>query len=223
MGAHPTTSNEPVAMPRAVVLANGTPPEPRVLHAALADCALFVCADGGANVAREHGLVPDAIVGDLDSISTESLAHFHAVPVVHEPDTERTDTEKAIEYALRQRAFDEITLLGASAGRLDHVIGHLALLRRFAGRTRVVLEDAYARVFLARGDTRLDLPAETTVSFFALAGPAEGVTTENLRYPLRDRTLVLGEQDSVSNVVERAPAWIRVRHGELVVIAVSKP
>ena len=210
-------------MPRAIVLANGTPPGPQVLRAALSDCALFVCADGGANVAREYGLVPDAIVGDLDSISAESLAHFQHVPIVHEPDTERTDTEKAIAYALGRQTFDEVTLFGASAGRLDHVIGHLALLRRFDGRTRVVLEDEYARVFLARGDTRLDLPAGTTVSFFALAGPAEGVTTENLRYPLRDRALALGEQDSVSNVVERTPAWIRIRRGEVVVFAVSKP
>lgn len=210
-------------MPRAVVLANGTPPDPRVLRAAVADCALFVCADGGANTARECGLVPDAIVGDLDSISAESLVHFQGVPVVRKLDTERTDTEVAIEYALGRQAFEEVTLLGASAGRLDHVIGHLALLRRFSARTRVVLEDVHARAFLARGDTRLDLPAGTTVSFFALAGPAEGVTTENLRYPLRDRTMVLGEQDAVSNVVERTPAWIRVRRGELVVIAVSKP
>ena len=209
-------------MSRAVILANGAPPEPEVLRAALAASDLFVCADGGANAARVYGLVPDAIVGDLDSISAESLAHFQQVPIVHEPDTERTDTEKAIEYALGRSAFSEITLFGASAGRLDHVIGHLALLRRFQGRTRVVLEDSYARVFLARGDTRLDLPAGTTVSFFALAGPAEGVTTENLRYPLRDRTLVLGEQDSVSNVVERTPAWIRIRRGELVVFAVSR-
>jgi len=210
-------------MPRAIVLANGTPPEARALRAALEDCALFVCADGGANTAREYGLVPDAIVGDLDSISAESLAHFQDVPIVHDPDTERPDTQKAIEYALLRGPFDEVTLFGASAGRLDHVIGHVALLRRFEGRTRVVLEDAHGRAFLARGDTRLDLPPGTIVSFFAFSGPAEGVTTGNLRYPLRDRTLVLGEQDSLSNVVEASPAWISIRRGELIVIAVTRP
>lgn len=210
-------------MPNAVILANGMPPDADALRRALATAALFVCADGGANAARAFGLVPDAIVGDLDSITPESLAHFRTVPVVRDTDTERTDTEKAIEYALSKRPFEEVTLFGATADRLDHVIGHLALLRKFAGRTRVVLEDARARTFLARGDTRLDLPAGTTVSFFALAGPAEGVTTENLRYPLRDRTLAFGEQDSVSNVVEASPAWIRIRRGELVVFAVTRP
>jgi thiamine pyrophosphokinase len=210
-------------MSRAVILANGTPPDPDALQRALAGADLFVCADGGANTARAFGLVPHAIVGDLDSISAESLAHFRDVPVVRDADTERPDSEKAIEYALARQPFEEITLFGASSGQLDHVIGHVALLRRFAGRTRVVLEDEHGRAFLARGDTRLDLPAGARVSFFALAGPAEGVTTENLRYPLRDRTLTFGEQDSLSNVVERSPAWIRIRRGELVVFAAARP
>lgn len=210
-------------MPNAVILANGVPPDPDALRRAIGASRLFVCADGGANVARDYGLVPDAIVGDLDSISAESLAHFQGVPIFHDPDVERTDTEKAIEYVLGRQPYDEITLFGATAGRLDHVVGHLALLRRFERRTRVVLEDAHARAFLARGDTRLDLPAGTTVSFFALSGPAEGVTTENLRYALRDRTLEFGKQDSISNVVEATPAWIRIRRGELVVFAVTRP
>ncbi|HEY7727573.1 MAG TPA: thiamine diphosphokinase [Candidatus Eisenbacteria bacterium] len=210
-------------MPRAVILANGVPPSLESLRRALADAALFVCADGGANAAREFGLVPDAIVGDLDSISAASLAHFQGVPIVHIAEQDRTDAEKAVEFALSRGSFEEITLFGATAGRLDHVIGHVALLRRFEGRTRLVLEDEHARAFLARGDVRLDLPAGTVVSFFALAGPAEGVTTENLRYPLVDRTLVFGGLDSVSNVVEREPAWIRIRKGEVVVFAVRRP
>ncbi len=210
-------------MPNAVILANGKPPDPAALRRAVAACRLFVCADGGANVARDYGLVPDAIVGDLDSISAESLAHFQGVPIIHDPDVERPDTEKAIEYALTRQPFEEITLFGATAGRLDHVIGHIALLRKFERRTRVVLEDLHGRTFLARGDTRLDVPPGTTVSFFALAGPAEGVTTQNLRYPLREQTLELGARDSLSNVVEAAPAWIRIRRGELVVVTVTRP
>lgn len=210
-------------MPRAVILANGAPPSPETLRRAVSRAALFVCADGGANAARDIGLSPDAIVGDLDSISAESLAHFQGVPIIHVPEQDRTDAEKAIEYALSRGPFEEVTLLGATAGRLDHVFEHLALLRRFEGRTRLVLEDERTRAFLARGDVRLDLPAGTTVSFFAVSGPAEGVTTENLRYPLVDSTLAFGARDSMSNLVERTPAWIRIRNGEVIVFAVTSP
>src|SRR5215204_1745195 len=98
-------------MPHAVVLANGTPPSRATLSAAIRRASMFVCADGGADTARRYGEIPHAIVGDLDSISPESLAVYHEIPIVPNPDTERTDTEKAVEWILGRGAFDRITLL----------------------------------------------------------------------------------------------------------------
>jgi len=210
-------------MSHAVILANGTPPSRELLHRALEGNALFLCADGGANAARRLDARPAAIVGDFDSVTPETLARFAGVRQVRDQDQERTDTEKTIDYALAQGAVERITLLGATAGRLDHVIGHLAILRKYAGRVRLVLEDEEARAFVATGDTKLDLPAGATVSFFAVGAPVEDLTTENLRFPLVNRTLELGVQDSVSNVVERSPAWIRFRRGHLLVIETTTP
>ena len=112
-------------MARAVVLANGVPPTVDAVRRAIGRATLFVCADGGANTAREFRVKPAAIIGDLDSATAETLAHFRGVLQIRDTDTERTDTEKAIDYALAQGSFEEITLLGASTGRLDHVLGHV--------------------------------------------------------------------------------------------------
>ena len=59
--------------------------------------------------------------------------------------------------------------------------------------------------------------------FFAVDGPVEAVTTENLRYPLTGRTLRLGSQDSVSNVIAKRPARIRIGSGRLVVVVLKRP
>jgi len=209
-------------MPHAVILANGSPPTPELLKHALAGNPLFLCADGGANAARTLGARPAAIVGDFDSVTRATLAHFKDVPQIKDQDQERTDTEKAVDYALSQGRFDTITLLGAGAGRLDHLIGHVGLLRKYAGRARLILESEEDRAYVADGDVTLDLPPGTTVSFFAVGAPVEGVTTENLRYPLQNRTLELGVQDSVSNVVERTPATIRFPKGHLLVIEATR-
>ncbi|MEK7314867.1 MAG: thiamine diphosphokinase [Candidatus Eisenbacteria bacterium] len=210
-------------MSRAVILANGVPPEPGTIAMALEGATLFVCADGGANSARALGLVPDAIVGDLDSADAETLVHFAAVPQIRDADHQRTDTEKAIDFILSRGTQEEITLLGASAGRLDHVLGHVSLLRRYYGRAPLVLEDDHARSWLARGVVELDVPIGTTVSFFAVGASAEGVTTEHFRYPLTDQTMALGEQDSVSNVTTGRPARIRIGRGELLIFVVTRP
>jgi thiamine pyrophosphokinase len=210
-------------MPHAVILANGTPPSPELLHRALEGAPLFLCADGGANTARRLGVRPAAIVGDFDSVAPETLAHFAGVPLIRDEDQERTDTEKAIDHALSQGPLKTITLLGASAGRLDHVVGHIAILRKYAERVRLVLEDEAVRAYVTHADTKLTVPAGSTVSFFAVGAPVEALTTENFRFPLVNRTLELGAQDSISNVVERAPAWIRFRRGHLLVIETKIP
>ena len=209
-------------MPNAVILANGFPPSRETLARALARSSLFVCSDGGANIARDLGVTPHAIVGDLDSVTTETLAHFHDVPVVRDQDTERTDTEKALEWVLAQGIFEVVTLLGASAGRLDHVMGHVSLLRRYQQRTQLIMEDDVERAWLASGTAAIEERPGTVVSFFAVGGAAEGVTTDNLQYRLRDSRLEMGIQDSVSNVVVANPASIRIARGELLVIVVLK-
>jgi thiamine pyrophosphokinase len=162
-------------------------------------------------------------VGDFDSVAPETLAHFAGVPLIRDEDQERTDTEKAIDHALSQGPLKTITLLGASAGRLDHVVGHIAILRKYAERVRLVLEDEAVRAYVTHADTKLTVPAGSTVSFFAVGAPVEALTTENFRFPLVNRTLELGAQDSISNVVERAPAWIRFRRGHLLVIETKIP
>jgi thiamine pyrophosphokinase len=214
-------------MSRAVILANGVPPAAETIARALEGASHFVCADGGANTARAMGLVPDAIVGDLDSADPATLAHFAAVPQIRDADSERTDTAKAIDYLLAREPYGEITLLGASAGRLDHVLGHVSLLRRYAGRTSLVLEDDGARSWLAGGASggavELDVPPGTTVSFFAVGAPAEGVTTENFRYPLTGKRLELGVQDSISNLTSGRPARIVIGRGALLVFVVTRP
>lgn len=207
----------------AVVLTHGVPPSRETLARALEGASLFVCADGAADNARAYGFEPEIIIGDLDSVTPATLAAVPDGRVVRDTDTETTDTEKAIRHVLARGGFDEIVLLGAGADRLDHVVGHLSLLLRYSGQVRLVLEDDRCRAWVAGGTVALDHPAGTIVSFFAVGVPAEGVTTQGLRYPLENRRLELGVQDSISNVIDRRPATVRVEHGRLLFFVVTKP
>jgi thiamine pyrophosphokinase len=210
-------------MRQAVILANGMPPPASTLSRLLDRNTLLLCADGGANAARALGVQPAAIVGDFDSVTPDTLAHFKEVIQIREPDQDRTDTEKAIEYALRQGVTDKIVLLGAGQGRLDHVLGHIGLLRKFLGRVRIEMQGEEGLVYVAEHEVELTCPRGTVVSFFAVGAPVQGVTTTNLRYPLENRTLELGVQDSISNVVEATPAGIRFTSGTLLVVEIRNP
>jgi thiamine pyrophosphokinase len=207
----------------AVVLTHGVPPSRETLARALERADLFVCADGAADNARAYGFEPAVIIGDLDSVTRETLDASPNVRVVQDGDTERTDTEKAIRHVLARGGFTEIRLLGASADRLDHVVGHLSLLLRYSDRARIVLEDDRGRAWIAGGTVPLDEPPGTVVSFFAVGQPADGVTTRGLRYALAGTRLELGVQDSISNVVDDRPASVSIARGRLLFLVVTRP
>ena len=96
-----------------------------------------MAADGGGRFLAAAGVVPDALVGDFDSLDEAAVAaagRRGARVVRHPVRKDQTDGELAVDEALREGA-DELVLAGA-LGALDHVLGHLALLGRVEGRGR---------------------------------------------------------------------------------------
>ena len=90
-----------------------------------------IAVDGGLEAAKELGIIPDVIVGDFDTVRPEILSYYrkmeHIIWEVHQPEKDDTDTELAIKRALAMNC-SHITLLGATGGRLDHMIGNIHLL-----------------------------------------------------------------------------------------------
>ena len=115
---------------RALVIANGEPPKKQRLQSLAREANVIICADGGANTALKSGIVPDVIVGDLDSIHAEALVKFHRVPTYEDRDDETTDLEKAILWAIKAK-FDHITVVGATGKRIDHSVGNLGVLAKY--------------------------------------------------------------------------------------------
>lgn len=90
-----------------------------------------VAADSGVDVLDQIGLIPDAIVGDMDSISDPSrLSDYPDARVERYPrDKDHTDTEIACLF-LRNSGIESITIIGGGGGRLDHLLGIASLFER---------------------------------------------------------------------------------------------
>ncbi len=197
-------------MSTVVVLAGG-PDRPAAT--ALPPGATVIAADSGA----ELGGPVDLLVGDLDSISAETLAGIERVER-HAAEKDATDLELALTAALRLEP-DRILVLGGAGGRLDHLLGGLLLLaaEAYAG-VEVDAQIGASAVHVVRGErTLLGDPGEL-ISLFAVNGPASGVVTDGLVYPLRGETLEPGSSCGVSNVFAAPKARIGVERG--VVLAV---
>jgi len=179
-----------------------------------------VAIDAGADVLREAGVTPSALVGDLDSVTPGTLAFFEraGVKIERHPVAKR-DTDAALALA-GLAGEDEIVFLGPGGGRADHALANLHLLAAASEKARVVAhdDDADTWVVTPTRELRLDLPEGTTVSAIPFDARVEGITYDGLRYPLVEATMIAGDPYGVSNVTGPAPQRVRVRKGRLLVI-----
>jgi thiamine pyrophosphokinase len=190
----------------------------------LPDDAVVIAADSGVDYAHELGLRVDVAVGDFDSVSPAGLARAEAdgARVERHPAAKaETDLELAMGAALDTDA-DEIVVLGVGGGRLDHLVANLLVLasERFA-RSRITAYAGAARIHIVHGGTgRALLPAAIgeTLTLLPVGGPATGITTAGLHYPLRGEALTPGTTRGVSNVVAADVATVELEAGTLLAI-----
>lgn len=199
---------------KTVVVVSGGPGESRAQL--LPAGATVIAADSGA----ELGVPVDLLVGDLDSVSAETLAGIARVER-HPAEKDATDLELALTAALRLEP-ERILVVGSASGRLDHLLGGLLVLAAdaFAG-VEVDAQLGDAAVHVIRGDRILRGEPGELVSLFAVHGPAVGVFTEGLAYPLSGETLEPGSTRGVSNVFTSSEARVTVEHGMLLAVRPS--
>ncbi len=184
-----------------------------------------IAADAGLRFCLEEGIVPDLMIGDFDTAgSAEDLCAFlgrfperiKTFPAVKD----ETDTELALECALDAGA-DEITILGGTGSRLDHVLGNVHILARaLDAGADCCLVDPHNRIRMIREGLTLrrDEQFGQYVSLIPFDGTVEGLTLTGFAYETGDLTLGIGTSRGISNEIRDDEARIEFSGGTLLVI-----
>jgi len=210
------------------VISGGEIEDPLFLKVQLADVGRrdLVCADGGARHLYRLGLVPEVIVGDMDSLEGEVKQYFEerGTRVIAYPATkDQTDTQLALEYAFSLTP-DTVDIYAATGGRLDHTLANISLLVSGAEKgvpVRLIAE--WGDVFLVENRFVLDGEAGQTVSFFPLTASAEGIVLEGFEYPMTRGVMKLGYPVGISNRLVSRQGLIAVESGYLLGIRYYRP
>jgi thiamine pyrophosphokinase len=147
-----------------VTLAGGGPFSGVALARARTRAEYIVAADGGADRLIALGAEPQAVIGDLDSISAGARARLGA-RVLHIPDQDSTDFDKA----MQQIKAPYILALGFVGGRADHGLAVFSGLVRAAHQTCILIGPKDL-VFLAPLEMQLNLRIGTRLSLFPMGG-----------------------------------------------------
>jgi thiamine pyrophosphokinase len=183
------------------------------------DADYLICADGGANHARDLNLKPDIIIGDMDSITAETMTFFEAIEFETYPSKkDETDTELAITHAIKMGA-DKVIILGGLGSRMDHSLGNIYLLKRFMDvgiEAEMVNENNHIR--LIGKTTGFNFPIGTTVSILPIGGEVEGLTITGFEYPITEGQMTIDKPYGISNVTNENTQRITFKKGMLLMV-----
>ena len=205
-------------MKKCIVLANGKPPKKSIISffQTRGYDKLF-CADGGANSALNMNLIPDVIIGDLDSISSVALKKFEKQSKIIQLKRQNdTDVEKCLKYAINKN-FNEVMLTGVTGNRLDHTICNLGIVLKFLHQINIslVAEDSFLKP--CKGNIELKSYIGEIISIYGFDKKTK-ITSKGLKYELKKVSLPFGIKESTSNVAKKNIVNLKIDHGVVFII-----
>ncbi len=187
--------------------------------------SVIICADSGAGHLYSIGLIPDIIIGDMDSLTEDLQSYFEekGSRFIRYPEAkDETDTQLALEHAFGM-APDEIYVFGAFGSRIDHVIANISLLVSGAKKgARIKLIDEWCEAFIVMNECVIEGETGQTVSLLPASDAVTGITLDGFEYPLKNGTMEAGKPYGISNKLTAARGIISVSTGCLLVIRYLK-
>lgn len=205
-------------MKKCIILANGKPPKKKIItFFRKKGFEKLICADGGANSALKMKLVPDLIIGDLDSISSEAMKEFKSSSKIIQLKRQNdTDVEKCLKYAIKNN-FNEALLAGVTGNRLDHTFCNLGIILKFFSQIDLSLIAENSHLKSYKGKTNLKSYIGETISLYGFDKKAK-ITSSGLKYSLKQTTLPFGKKESTSNVATGELVKLNISTGNIFVI-----
>ena len=176
----------------------------------LAKDKLVVAADAGADRLLKYNIIPDIVIGDLDSISNKASTKLEEW-IVSNKNIQKTDLEKAVDYAFEKGA-TKIQIVGWSGGRIDHTLAALGLA--FNPKISLIDEQFTVETVIESKTIR---GSESTL-FSLMAMPEARVSVTGARWELQHEKLKMGGRGIHNEIGSSGEVNIDCHSGNLLVI-----
>ena len=205
-------------MKKCIIIANGKSPTKKVVaHFYSKGFSTIICADGGANSAMKLGIIPDFIIGDLDSVDQRVLKYFQSESTIIKIKRQNdTDVEKCLKFAIKN-GFKEVILLGVTGDRLDHTICNLGIVIKIFNKIKMHISAENSFLSAFNKTVQIKSKINETISLYAF-NKQTFITSKGLQYPLQKSNLAFGEKESTSNVSISEMIELKIKGGIVFII-----
>lgn len=206
---------------KALIVLNGNIEDLNTLSKLGKKSDFILCADGGANYCFKASLIPDMIIGDLDSISRDSIrtVHENRIPIEKFPvKKDATDAELAVDYLI-SKGFRDLTIVGAIGNRMDHTLGNILLLSKL-NQNKVVgrIVDQNNTIYLVEKELQLTKQKSSFVSLIPITNTGATITLKGFEYRLDKTKVSFGSTLGISNRLVDEQGHIFVHEGQCLAI-----
>lgn len=171
------------------IIANGQFPRKEYPRYLVSSADAIVCCDGALQTLEKHGIVPDVVIGDLDSICQRALGRFKGVKI-HDANQENNDLTKAFNYVMENYPeLSSIHIIGATGRSEAHTLGNLSLLMEYekvfdlaAKGISVDMVSDYSTAFAICGSGNLHIGTGRRISIFS-PDPTLNIKSKGLEWP----------------------------------------
>ncbi|MDD5773972.1 MAG: thiamine diphosphokinase [bacterium] len=213
-------------MKRFVIIGNGEIDDPEIIKNALRKSDIIIAVDGGYEHINKLPLKPDYLIGDLDSIKNLPKNNLSTRIMKYPRQKDETDTEIAIQFAIKNKA-SEILLFGmTSMSRIDHSLNNIFLLECLAekGIINTLFVNSFTRLSVVKGHIKIYRKNGHLISLIPLSRKVKGITTSGLKFKLKNDLLSRDKARGISNIITSKEGKINFRDGILLVIQIiGKP
>ncbi len=182
-----------------------------------------IAVDGGAENCLKMNLIPDIVIGDMDSIKKDTTRQLNLKSkkikyISSSSIKDESDTQLAVEHAVNLNA-GKIIIIGAMGDRIDHSFANLLLLSsNFLKNIDIKILTEKNEIFVLRSSGSIFGGIGKTVSIFSLSPYTFFIKTKGLQYSLKNEKLLFSPARGLSNVFTEEKAYIEIKEGMLLIV-----
>ena len=176
------------------VILNGQMPTDNTIINQITNSDYIIAVDGSANKLFDLEIIPDVIIGDLDSLQNIKNKD---IELVKTPDQNKTDFRKTLEWCIEKNILN-ISIFGISGESEDHFLGNYYTLSDFGEKISWKAFTDFSVISPCVGNKKFESFKGQKVSLFCMKGSST-VNSENLEYPLQSYHLKPSD-DAVRNL-----------------------
>jgi thiamine pyrophosphokinase len=218
-----------VEINKALIVTNGYIKDPVLTYKRITgsydfgENTLIISADGGARNCINLRLMPDIVIGDMDSINMGiieklNIGHKAIKFVSSSTEKDESDTQLAVDYAAG-KGIKDILIVGAIGDRIDHSLANLFLLSSplYKALNIKILAGSY-EIFTTNKSLNIDGEAGKILSIFSLTPSTFFIKTSGLKYKLKNEKLFFSPARGLSNIFLGNKAKLDIKKGTLLLI-----